>query len=180
MIVASIFWVYHSACKPYDQRGVSLVDRLEGLGLRVRFFTLTLVQILLMLNASSTLCLVIAIVLILMNGFFVIMIGITFIVATGAFGGDGMKDQANAQTQNMSKSMTSKLGGDDDGNPLKKVLKFVAQKFMNTVGKYIVGFVMKYLMAPLRWIAAEKAIQERQVPHVCFVGVGQPLQLLHH
>merc|ERR1712129_509226 len=101
-----------------------------------------------------------------------LLLAIEFILATGAFeGGDGMQDKANAQTDKASKAMAG--GGDDDGNPMKKVIRLVAQKFMATIGKYVVKFFMKFLMAPMRWIANTKAIEEQRVPNVYFKGLGQ-------
>merc|ERR1719468_527925 len=75
LLTAAIFLSYHAACRPYDKRSASLLDWLEGLGLQVRFYTLLLIQLLLLFDGGPKLCLATAVLLLLMNGMFVILLG---------------------------------------------------------------------------------------------------------
>jgi hypothetical protein len=48
----AVFWPFHGAYKPYDARQNSLLDRLEGWGLVVRFLPLFMVSCLLTANGN--------------------------------------------------------------------------------------------------------------------------------
>lgn len=135
------------------------------------------VQLLLMGEGGSSLCIFMAIVLLLMNGALAVLLGVEFGVATGTFvGEDRFQDEAQSKVSLVSGSMADQEGG----NPVTALAKTIAMKLINIIGKYILRFVMKHLMAPLRWVATLKAVQEHQVPLLQFKALGKPLQLLHH
>lgn len=177
--LAAIFWALHATASPYDQRGSRLVDRLESAGLRTRFGTLFLVQILMLAGGNIIICLIAAIVLLVLNGIFVINVGVSFLIATGAFNdADGATDQAMDMQKNMPK--TRKRGGGGNGNPLKMLLRKIVQHIINKVGKVLVGIAIKYLMAPFRWLAQAKQDLEKEAPRLKWVGLGQPLEVISH
>mmetsp|Transcript_3474 Transcript_3474/g.6776 ORF Transcript_3474/g.6776 Transcript_3474/m.6776 type:complete len:654 (-) Transcript_3474:52-2013(-) len=190
--IAAVLWAVHSAASPYDQRSNSLVDRLESLGLRVRFFTLFLIQVLLLLDGSSTLCLVVALVVVIINAVFVIVIIVTFIQETGTFGtpeeeeiggGDDEEDGKHGKVDGASSAATSSVtpkGDNEGGNPLKMCAQYLFGLFVKYIGRYVVTFVMKYLMIPFHIIADVKAKLDEEVPHLAWHGVGLPIQVVEH
>jgi hypothetical protein len=104
--ISSVSWALHARIQPYDARANFLVGRLESAGLRTRFGTLFVLQVLLLARSNATVNMAVAILLVVFNSIFLITVAVSFIIATGAFdGADGAKEIARGILRSRYKKM---------------------------------------------------------------------------
>ena len=67
MVFSGIWWAIHNGASPFDDRGNSMLDKIEGLGLRSRFLTFFIIQMLLLFAAPAWLTWSLAALLVFIN-----------------------------------------------------------------------------------------------------------------
>jgi hypothetical protein len=192
--IAAICWALHSMRRPYDTRSNSLIDRVEEWGLRTRFLTLVVLQVVLLLDGSSLLCSFAAVYLILATGIFLLTLVVLYVGETGAFEpqrdtnqDDQLAEQQDEMHSRMSRATTRAgsraiMSGDEDDDPnvFKKLIQSLFRCFMATFGRCLVTFVRDILMKPFLYLGERKALLQERVPHIVWHGVGVPIQIVEH
>lgn len=122
-----------------------------------------------------TLSLVLVLVEVVLNAAFVMTMVVSFVTPTEAFAEDGdmanLKEGAEEAAQKQVDGLAGGLGGgrgDGDGgaNPAQAALKMVSAFVLKRIGKYLIAFFMKFVMAPLIYISRQKSRLEIQEPHL--------------